>query len=115
MFEELAKKPGASENEERPRKDEKFWFDRNLNRVKVVPTPKGALFVPANITDARRRLIRQSVVAVMRSYGDRIERKGLFDNGDRHGGLLEIGWDWRPACRESNKDTGEKLRGDIAA
>ncbi|RMJ09467.1 hypothetical protein CDV36_010918 [Fusarium kuroshium] len=89
VFEQSTKELGVSGNEERPGKDEKFWFDRSFDLVKLVPTPKGALFVPANTTDTRRRLIHRAVLTVMGAYGDWIERKAWYDNGDRYGGLIE--------------------------
>ncbi|RSM00638.1 hypothetical protein CDV31_011687 [Fusarium ambrosium] len=89
MFEKSTKELGVSGNEERPGKDEKFWFDRSFDLVKLVPTPKWALLVPANTTYTRRRLIHRAVLTVMGAYGDWIERKAWYDNGDRYGGLIE--------------------------
>ncbi|EEU34948.1 uncharacterized protein NECHADRAFT_78509 [Fusarium vanettenii 77-13-4] len=68
-------------------KDNKRWFEESFSRAKVVLTPAGALFIPANTTDARKDLIRNSVVRILRS---RDEMPLFFGghHGDHYGGLI---------------------------
>lgn len=71
-------------------KDDTRWFYQNFDQVEVVPTPRGPFFVPKNTTNTRRSYIRDSVVNLMRSYGEEPIKLSPSDNGDYYDELLDM-------------------------
>lgn len=102
VFENWKTDFGVPEKEECLGKREKIWFDQNFDRMIAMATPKGAVFMPGNTTDTRRRLIHESVTRVARFQGEMPKRSGWYDNRDRWGGLHSVGWSWGPPDEKSD-------------
>ncbi|KAM0421163.1 hypothetical protein ACHAPT_011055 [Fusarium lateritium] len=87
-FEKSTKESGLSAEQKKTGEEDRRWFHENFDQVKVVPTPKGALFFSANTTF--RSILYNSVSRLARAYDELPPKQGMWDNGDRYGGLFGI-------------------------
>ncbi|KAM0421156.1 hypothetical protein ACHAPT_011048 [Fusarium lateritium] len=98
VFEKSAKESGLSglsAEQKRSGEDDKRWFHQNFDRVEALPSQKGALFVPINTTDAKKKDIRYYFYKLAEAYHGPLRgfswALGELERFDEWEGLDDIG------------------------